>query len=89
MVLMAADEKFCLDVKDHKFENGTPLQIWKCLYRNKDQNVNAKTVDKEKGFIAVEWKQHPEFYLDVKDGQPNLWQPVQIWTKGPNQIFGA
>ena len=89
MVLMAAGEKFCLDVKDHKFANGTPLQIWKCLYRNKDQNVNAKTVDKEKGFITVEWKQHPEFYLDVKDGQPNLWQPVQIWTKGPNQIFGA
>ena len=89
LVLMAADGKFCLDVKDHKFENGTPLQIWKCLYQNKDQDVHAQTVDKEKGFITMAWKQHPEFYLDVKDGQANLWQPVQIWTKGPNQVFGA
>ena len=93
--LVAAPEK-CLDVVNHAFQNGTPLQIWDCIHGNYDQKL-VKTQDSMGSFnhpsspMRLQWANTGQgtFYVDVKDGSQHLWNQVQIWNYGPNQLFKA
>lgn len=86
----------CLDVKDHNFQDGTPLQLWPCTDGDDDQLLNRADSDhgdERRGlkwwqsFSRWQWTHHPEFFIDVRDGKTEDWTPVQIWHHGPNQDF--
>jgi len=83
VLTLMADRRFCLDVTDHHFQNGAPLQLWKCVVNDADQDLQMTAVDEKKGLVTLRWKKHPEFYVDVRDGKDSLWQPLEIWTRGP------
>ena len=80
---LAQDPSLCLDVRDHLFQDGTPLQLWSCGYDDEDQVLQSERSDQSR----LQWKDHSNFYVDVKDGSAIDWQPVQIWSRGQNQHF--
>ena len=86
-----AAQSLCLDNTDHNFQNGNPLQLWNCL--NDDQVLSIVDrpdaeveQDGQHGF-ALQWRYHPEYYVDIKDGNPSLTRQLQIWSYGKNQVF--
>ena len=80
-----SNQALCLDVKDHHFQTGTPLQLWKCEDWNKDQFLQMKHYPG--GHYRLQWAEHPDYYVDVKDGKNSGGNQLQIWKEGPNQLF--
>jgi len=77
-LLLYTNQDKCLDVKDHKTDNGNMVQIWDCIGSDNDQYWNAGNVD---AYINgdIMWEPHPEKCLDVKDHQTSNGTPLQIW----------
>ena len=86
---LMADMTKCIDVVEHKFWSHSPLQIWDCLEDSDDQIVTRQPDGR------YQWgnTEHGVFYIDVRDGGDTRkslkWRALQIWTKGPNQVFSA
>ncbi|CAE7327464.1 unnamed protein product [Symbiodinium sp. CCMP2592] len=86
---LMADMTKCLDVVGHNFWSYSPLQIWDCLEDNDDQIVTRQPDGR------YQWHntKHGIFYIDVREGGDTRkslkWRAVQIWTKGPNQLFST
>lgn len=80
-----ANRSLCLDVKGHLFHPQTPLQLWKCEDWNQDQLLQISTAPGDR--YRLGWSRHPNYFVDVKDGNNASWTPVQIWTYGKHQLF--
>ena len=91
--LKAQMEK-CLDVPNHKFQNGAMLQIYDCDLGGEDQRlVNPMVLGHTTGPpYRFQWANTESgvYFIDISNATAKLWNPVQIW-EGParSQLFNA
>ncbi|CAK0796457.1 unnamed protein product, partial [Prorocentrum cordatum] len=64
-VRWAAHPALCLDVKEHNFTSGTPVQLWECLEEDEDQvfDISVGGLGSEEG--AIRSHEYPQFCLSA------------------------
>lgn len=87
-IKLAADPRYCLDVKDHLSVAGNSVQLWECIDADSDQTFVISSAQKGR----LHWASHRGKCIDVKDHIAEPGTAIQIWdclSNDTDQLFSA
>eukprot|EP00931_Biecheleriopsis_adriatica_P115814 TRINITY_DN91568_c0_g1_i1.p1 TRINITY_DN91568_c0_g1~~TRINITY_DN91568_c0_g1_i1.p1 ORF type:complete len:845 (-),score=126.78 TRINITY_DN91568_c0_g1_i1:77-2611(-) len=73
---LASAPELCVDVKDHRDQNGAIIQVWSCIATDVDQNFMFSPTS-ERG--KLQWVSHSEKCVDVRDHSTTPGVHLQLW----------